>query len=115
MSENAKPNIIPYLDAIGYEAIDNVTKFRGVITSVSFDLYGCIQFLLTPPVTKDGKMEESEWCGVNGVYVFDGRPRVVTPQPFRPVKGRHLVNRSADKPILQLLPTHRKTKTHEPI
>lgn len=99
MSENARPNMTPYLDALGYEAKDVVTGSEGVITSVTFDLYGCIQYLVTPKITKDGKKEDSWWCDVNRMEIFKDRSRTMTPPPFRPVESRHLVNGPADKPV----------------
>lgn len=37
-----------YFDWLGYEARDRVTGFAGVVDSISFDLYGCVQASLTP-------------------------------------------------------------------
>ena len=36
------------LKLLGLKVKDKVTGFTGIITSVSFDLYGCIQVIITP-------------------------------------------------------------------
>ncbi len=38
-----------HLCKLGLKAEDMVTGFKGVVSTVSFDLYGCIQAVLTPP------------------------------------------------------------------
>jgi hypothetical protein len=45
------------LDVLGRRATDKVTGFVGTVTSVSFDLYGCIQCIVVPPATKDAPSE----------------------------------------------------------
>ena len=61
------------MELLGFRAEDRVTGFKGVVTSVSFDLYGCIQVALNPGMNKDGKLEDGHWfghpkgCSFNGV------------------------------------------------
>ncbi len=43
----------------------------GVIDSVCFDLYGCIQVSLKPAVDKDGKIPDSFWFDVTRVDIDD--------------------------------------------
>ena len=47
-------NIEKHLDLLGRKVEDKVTGIKGVVTSVSFDLYGCIQAVITTPA-KDGE------------------------------------------------------------
>lgn len=54
---------------LGCRAKDKVTGFAGVITSVCFDLYGCIQVILTPPVDNKGGKIEGQWFDVNRLDV----------------------------------------------
>lgn len=62
------------IDLLGTRAIDKVTDFEGVITSVSFDLYGCVQCVVTPPKKTDGELADSRWFDVNRLNVVnDGR------------------------------------------
>ena len=73
-----------YLDIMGYEVKDKVTGFEGVVTSVSFDLYGCIQCVVTPKLNKDGKKEDSHWFDYHRLEVT-GAERVM-PMPAFAVK-----------------------------
>lgn len=52
------------LDLLGFVAQDKVTGCEGVVTSISFDLYGCIQAVLSPKADKDGKRPDSAWFDV---------------------------------------------------
>lgn len=45
-------DIDKHLNNMGYKAQDKITGWKGVVTSVSFDLYGCIQYLVTPEADK---------------------------------------------------------------
>lgn len=44
-----------HIDLLGFRVEDRVTGLVGVITSVTFDLYGCIQGLVTPPAENSKK------------------------------------------------------------
>jgi len=49
---------------LGRRVQDKVTGFKGVVTCVSFDLYGCIQAVVAPQAEKSGKVEDSRWYDV---------------------------------------------------
>lgn len=53
-----------FIEMLGYNYRDKVTKFEGVAESMSIDLYGCIQFGLRPPINKEGKLDEGRWFDV---------------------------------------------------
>ena len=53
-----------HIDLLGCKAKDVVTGFKGVISSISFDLYGCVQAILTPPVNKNGEAGDGLWYDV---------------------------------------------------
>ena len=61
---------------LGIEAKDSVTGFKGVITGHVRYLTGCDQYLLTPPVDKEGKHVESRWYDVNRVIALEDSPSV---------------------------------------
>jgi hypothetical protein len=45
-----------HISILGFEAEDKITGFSGVITSMSFDLYGCVQAIITcKELDKDNK------------------------------------------------------------
>lgn len=63
-----------HLDLLGMKVEDKVTGFSGVVTSVSFDLYGCIQAIINPGSDKDGKIMESHWFDVSRLVVKGDYP-----------------------------------------
>jgi len=71
---------------MGYPARDRVTGFEGVVTSISFDLFGCVQCALTPPATKDerGKQEHGpcNWYDANRLQLTGDRVMPLTDFPF---------------------------------
>lgn len=58
-----------HLNLLGLEAIDPVTGMKGVITSISFDLSGCIQAALTPPANKEGVYQQSIWIDIQRLKI----------------------------------------------
>lgn len=52
------------LRMVGLRVKDKVTGFEGVCSSITFDLYGCVQGIVTPAVDKEGKRREAEWFDV---------------------------------------------------
>lgn len=58
---------------LGYPVKDRVTQFVGVVTSVAFDLYGCVQCVVTPPAGEAGKMEDSRWFDEKRLEVTGNR------------------------------------------
>jgi hypothetical protein len=74
------------ISMLGLKARDRVTGFSGVISSVSFDLYGCVLAILTPAAGADGKAGESHWFDVKRLAVVD-RERVMDAPVFPAVAG----------------------------
>lgn len=66
---------------LGQQAEDKVTGFKGVITSVCFDLYGCIQVILTPKIGKDGKKEIGGYYDANRLKMKSNKVKRVMPVP----------------------------------
>lgn len=51
-----------HLELLGYAVVDKITGLKGVVTSISFDLYGCVGGLVTPSkIDKQQKLGESYW------------------------------------------------------
>lgn len=67
-----------YLDQLGREATDKVTGFNGIVTSIGFDLYGCIQAIVTPKSKKDGDLIDSRWFDIDRLNI-KGRPVMKNP------------------------------------
>lgn len=67
-------NVQKYLDMLGTKVRDRVTGFEGVVTSVGFDLYGCIQCVVSPPIDKDGRLPDGRWFDSNRIEVMSTTP-----------------------------------------
>jgi len=65
-----------HIELLGFKAKDKVTGFKGVIDSICFDLYGCVQASLKPPMGKDGEIKNGYWFDVTRLEV-DRKERVV--------------------------------------
>jgi len=50
-----------HMELLGYHVIDVVTGFKGVVSSISFDLYGCVQAIVSPKMDKDGGIGDGRW------------------------------------------------------
>ena len=60
-------DIREHLDLLGCNVTDKVTGFSGVVTSISFDLYGCIQILVHPGMDKDSKLGDQLWFDISRI------------------------------------------------
>lgn len=65
-----------HIGMLGMKAVDKVTGYRGVVSSICFDLYGCVQAVVTPVAGKDGKKEKGHWFDVRRLLVT-GKKRVM--------------------------------------
>lgn len=72
-------SINKHLDMLGMRVMDRVTGMEGVVTSVGFDLYGCIQAIVHPGLDKEGKAKDSLWFDVGRLEQTNDVP--VMPRP----------------------------------
>jgi len=81
-----------HFQLLGFRVRDTVTGFTGVVTSIGFDLYGCVQAIVTPFVDEKGKpVAESQW--------FDTKRLCATSEgPVMPVPSYAVVPGPAEKP-----------------
>lgn len=73
------------LNLLGLVVEDKVTKLIGTVTSISFDLYGCIQALVVY-----GNKEihsQSYWFDVNRLTIIDDHPVMERPLFGKKKKG----------------------------
>lgn len=56
--------MMKYLDLLGHQVTDRVTGFGGVVESVTYDLYGCIQAFVKPRFVSPGEWKEGHWFDV---------------------------------------------------
>jgi hypothetical protein len=74
------PDLFSYFDLLGRRIKDKVSGQEGVCDVLTFDLYGCVQVAITPPVDKDGKFIDGRMLDVHRVQVIDADNRVM-PRP----------------------------------
>jgi hypothetical protein len=90
------------INLLGREAKDKVTGKKGIITTISFDLYGCIQAVMSPVKLKDGDKPSDYigWYDVNRLEVNTKKKRVMIPPPFdQKYQVRNEVHGPACKPM----------------
>lgn len=68
-----------HLEILGHKVEDRVTGYSGVASSVAFDLYGCIQVAITPPVDKTGKADSGHWFDIARLKVISKKPVMQLP------------------------------------
>ena len=59
---------------LGHKVEDKVTGFKGVVSSLSFDLYGCVQAVVTPAASEDGSLSNGCWFDVTRLDVTSKEP-----------------------------------------
>jgi len=92
MSESFENVIDKYL---GYRVKDRVTGIEGVVTSVCFDLYGCIQCILHPGLNESGEIRDTNWFDLNRMIIISDDP--VMESPHHSLKRDAKKNRIYDK------------------
>jgi len=73
-------NVQEYLDLLGFEVQDAVTRFKGVVTSIAFDLPGCVQASVNQAISKEGKLGETYWFDVNRLTKISKKPVMKRPE-----------------------------------
>ncbi len=76
------PDLSAYFDLLGRRIRDKVSGQEGVCDAITFDLYGCIQGAISPPVDKDGKFVEGRMLDVHRIQVIADDQRVMTRPTF---------------------------------
>ncbi len=80
MTTQNMPNLSSYFDLLGRRVKDKISGHEGVCDALTFDLFGCVQVAVAPPVDKDGKFVEGRMLDVHRVQVIDADTRVM-PRP----------------------------------
>ena len=69
-----------HLDLLGHEVQDKVSDFCGIVISISFDLYGCVQADVRPKkLDKDGRLTIGHWLDVSRLKVLSRKPLMELP------------------------------------
>lgn len=87
-----------HLSLLGLSVRDRVTGMEGIVTSISFDLYGCIQALINTGLDEKGEFKPQNWFDIRRMEVLSEDP--VMEQPDF-VTGAQAEGRqgAADKPL----------------
>ena len=80
---------------LGDQAADRVTQYKGVVETVAFDLYGCVQVALRPPMNDKGELAEGRWFDVSRVIIEGTRVMEPIGVPYDNPPG------PADKPRMR--------------
>ncbi len=76
-----------HFNILGHKVRDTVTGATGVVTSISFDLYGCVQAILTQGMKDDGSHKEQYWFDVKRLKVLSKKPVMNAPNFSLPEIG----------------------------
>jgi hypothetical protein len=96
LSATVQDQMLQCVGMLGHEAKDKVTGFTGMVSSIAFDAYGCIQAVLTPKVGKDAKYPDGHWFDVNRLEV--GK-RILPMPTFDQATARITSKGPAEKPL----------------
>jgi len=68
-----------HLDLLGMKCKDRVTGMKGIITSIGFDLYGCVQATVHPGLSDEGEMKEAFWLDIGRLEITSKKPVMERP------------------------------------
>lgn len=68
-----------HMSLLGLKVRDRIIGVEGVVQSICFDLYGCIQASVHPGLDKDGKVKDSYWFDVSRLEILSGKPAMAAP------------------------------------
>lgn len=63
-----------HLSLLGLVVEDKVTGLTGVVSSISFDLFGCIQAVITQKTKEDGSIPNSRWFDICRLKIINKNP-----------------------------------------
>lgn len=86
---------------LGYRVRDCVTELEGIVTSVSFDLYGCTQCVVHPGLDNEGVSRDSLWYDINRLKIISDDPVMISPHISKKESvsiNKFMNNGPSDKP-----------------
>jgi len=93
-------DIAEHMKLIGFKVKDVVTGFTGVVTSVSFDLYGCVQAIVSPGLTEKGEPGDGRWFDMKRLVPTSEAPVMALPSfAVEAVPGPEFKPAQASNPI----------------
>lgn len=67
------------IELLGLKVKDRVTNTTGIVTSVSYDLYGCIQALISPSADTKNRDSQVGWYDIKRITILDDSPVMELP------------------------------------
>lgn len=68
-----------HMALLGLKVEDRISGIKGIVQSICFDLYGCIQACVHPGLDKEGKPRDSYWFDVNRLTLLSKKPVMAAP------------------------------------
>ena len=68
-----------HVNLLGKKVQDKVTGASGIVTSISFDLFGCIQGWVNQGLDSDGKEKNSQWYDISRFEILSNKKVIDTP------------------------------------
>lgn len=85
MNTVSNSNLQQHLSILGAVMRDKVTGITGMVDSICFDAYGCVQGSLRPKVKEDGVIVNGHWFDVKRLEPVDGQARIMEAPFVTPV------------------------------
>lgn len=73
-------NLTKHMELMGLKVEDKVTSFTGVVVTICFDLYGCIQAAVHPGLDDKGGLRDPIWLDVTRLRILDSTPVMERPE-----------------------------------
>ena len=67
------------INLLGLKVEDKITKATGIVTSISYDLYGCIQAIITLDAGTENRESLNQWYDIKRLKILDDTPVLDTP------------------------------------
>ena len=91
-----------HLNILGFKVSDLITGVKGIATSVSFDLYGCVQVLVNRGLDSKGEIQEQRWFDISRLKVIS-KTAVIDQPNFTQGKQAEGKQGAAEKPCCTMV------------
>lgn len=68
-----------HMKLLGLKVRDRVTGFTGIVTTIAFDLYGCVQAVVNPLAREDNSKDDSRWFDTKRLEILSNEPVMEVP------------------------------------
>jgi len=86
-----------HLKLLGFKVRDIVSGMEGVVTSISFDLYGCVQAVVNAGLDKDGQPVDGRWFDTKRLIPISKKPVMIVPT-FQVIPGGQCLPKYPSQP-----------------